>query len=187
MQKQMQKGIIIGIIVAVFIIISVVSYNGLAACRETVDEKASIIDVQLARRGDLVGNLVESVKGYAAHETEIFTAVSEARAKLAGAATTEEKSAANDETTGALSRLLAVTEAYPDLKADTNFRQLSDELAGTENRIAVARIDFNNAVAEYNKKIVALPGVIFARLMGWEKLAYFEAPEASKESPRISF
>ena len=185
----MQKNtiIILSIIAAICILVPVVSYNSLASSLEDVSEKASIIDVQLKRRADLIGNLVESVKGYAAHETEIVNSVTEARARMAGAMTTEEKAAANEEATGALARLISLTENYPDLKADANFRQLSDEMAGTENRISVARIDYNAAVAAYNKKLVSFPGVLIARLMDWEKAAYFEAAEGDKEVPKISF
>ena len=121
-------------------------YNGMVSARENVDSKWSQVDNQLQRRSDLVPNLVNTVKGYAAHEKEVFQAVSDARAKMAGAKTAGDKMAANTELNSALSRLLAVAENYPQLKADQNFRQLQDELSGTENRIAVARKDYNDAV-----------------------------------------
>ena len=118
-------------------------YNGMVSARENVDSKWSQVDNQLQRRGDLIPNLVNTVKGYAAHEKEVFQSVSDARAKMAGARSVSDKLAANTELNGALSRLLAVAENYPQLKADQNFRQLQDELSGTENRIAVARKYYN--------------------------------------------
>ncbi len=121
-------------------------YTGMVSARENVDSKWSQVDNQLQRRSDLIPNLVNTVKGYAAHEKDVFQAVSDARAKMAGARTAGDKMAANTELNSALSRLLAVAENYPQLKADQNFRQLQDELSGTENRIAVDRKDYNDAV-----------------------------------------
>ena len=121
-------------------------YNGMVSSRENVDSKWSQVDNQLQRRSDLIPNLVNTVKGYASHEKEVFQSVSDARAKMAGAKSVGDKLAANTELNSALSRLLAVAENYPQLKADQNFRQLQDELSGTENRIAVARKDYNDAV-----------------------------------------
>ena len=139
-----KKGVIIGVIIAVIVIIAVSiigSYNGLISLEESTNTAYSDIQVQLQRRMDLVPNLVNTVKGYAAHETEVFTAVSDARAKLAGAGTVEEASEANEELSSALSRLIAISESYPELKSNENFLSLQDELAGTENRIGVARKD----------------------------------------------
>ena len=133
-----KKGVIIGVIIAVIVIIAVSiigSYNGLISLEESTNTAYSDIQVQLQRRMDLVPNLVNTVKGYAAHETEVFTAVSDARAKLAGAGTVEEASEANEELSSALSRLIAISESYPELKSNENFLSLQDELAGTENRI----------------------------------------------------
>lgn len=138
-----KKGVIIGVIIAVIVIIAVSiigSYNGLISLEESTNTAYSDIQVQLQRRMDLVPNLVNTVKGYAAHETEVFTAVSDARAKLAGAGTVEEASEANEELSSALSRLIAISESYPELKSNENFLSLQDELAGTENRIGVAII-----------------------------------------------
>ena len=151
-----KKGVIIGVIIAVIVIIAVSiigSYNGLISLEESTNTAYSDIQVQLQRRMDLVPNLVNTVKGYAAHETEVFTAVSDARAKLAGAGTVEEASEANEELSSALSRLIAISESYPELKSNENFLSLQDELAGTENRIGVARKDYNDAVQKYNVKI----------------------------------
>ena len=147
-----KKGVIIGVIIAVIVIIAVSiigSYNGLISLEESTNTAYSDIQVQLQRRMDLVPNLVNTVKGYAAHETEVFTAVSDARAKLAGAGTVEEASEANEELSSALSRLIAISESYPELKSNENFLSLQDELAGTENRIGVARKDYNDAVQKY--------------------------------------
>ena len=144
-----KKGVIIGVIIAVIVIIAVSiigSYNGLISLEESANTAYSDIQVQLQRRMDLVPNLVNTVKGYAAHETEVFTAVSDARAKLAGAGTVEEASEANEELSSALSRLIAISESYPELKSNENFLSLQDELAGTENRIGGARKDYNDAV-----------------------------------------
>ena len=151
-----KKGVIIGVIIAVIVIIAISiigSYNGLISLEESTNTAYSDIQVQLQRRMDLVPNLVNTVKGYAAHETEVFTAVSDARAKLAGAGTVEEASEANEELSSALSRLIAISESYPELKSNENFLSLQDELAGTENRIGVARKDYNDAVQKYNVKI----------------------------------
>ena len=126
-------------------------------------------------------------KGYAAHETEVFTAVSDARAKLAGAGTVEEASEANEELSSALSRLIAISESYPELKSNENFLSLQDELAGTENRIGVARKDYNDAVQKYNVKIRSFPTNIFANMLGFEKKQQFEADSAAQSAPSVSF
>ena len=155
--------------------------------REAVDSKLSDLDVTLQRRCDLIPNLVNTVKGYASHETEIIDKVTEARTKLVNAGSLEEKSAANDELSKSLSALLVVVENYPDLKSAENFRQLSDELAGTENRIATARRDYNEAVKEYNLKIKRFPTNLMAGMFGYSQRDYFEASEQSKEVPNVNF
>lgn len=163
------------------------SYNGLVSLDENVNSKWSQIDNQLQRRADLIPNLVNTVKGYAAHEKSILTEVSQARAKLIGAGSVAEKAEADANLSGALSRLLAISESYPELKADANFRQLSDELAGTENRIATARMDYNNAVQTYNSKIRRFPTSIIAKISGFEKKEYFKAEEGSRKIPEVDF
>lgn len=162
-------------------------YNGMVSSRENVDSQWSQVENQLQRRSDLVPNLVNTVKGYASHEKEVFQSVSDARAKMAGAQTVGDKLAANNELNGALSRLLAVAENYPQLKADQNFRQLQDELSGTENRIAVARRDYNDAVQTYNTKIKSLPYSLFAGALGFTARDYFKVEETAKAVPKVQF
>ena len=147
--------VLLGVVAIVIIIIASIggSYNGLVAKKEKVDRELSNIDVQLERRADLIPNLVSTVKGYTSHETEIINKITSARENLLKANTVSEKSAANSELTSALNALMVVVENYPDLKSSQNFIQLSDELAGTENRIATARRDYNDAVTSYNTAI----------------------------------
>ncbi|MDU2063562.1 MAG: LemA family protein [Sporomusaceae bacterium] len=178
--------VVIGGIV-LLLIGSVSSYNGLVNLNENVNGKWSQIENQLQRRSDLIPNLVNTVKGYAAHEQSAIQAVADARAKLGGAQGPAAKAAANGELNGALSRLLVVAENYPNLKADKNFRQLMDELSGTENRIAVARKDYNDSVQLYNTKIRTLPTSIFAGMMGFMPKEYFKADEGAKEVPKVQF
>ena len=162
-------------------------YNGMVSSRENVDSKWSQVDNQLQRRSDLIPNLVNTVKGYASHEKEVFQSVSDARAKMAGAKSVGDKLSANTELSGALSRLLAVAENYPQLKADQNFRQLQDELSGTENRIAVARKDYNDAVQNYNTKIKSLPYSLFGGALGFTERDYFKVEGAAKAVPKVQF
>ncbi len=187
----MKKGTII--LIAVIAVIAIIAfscvgtYNSLVAQRENVDTQYSAIDTQLQRRIDLIPNIVNTVKGYAAHESEVFGAVSDARARLAGASTKEEAAEADSELTSAVSRLLMIAENYPDLKADTQFTALTDELAGTENRVAVARKDYNDAAKTYNTQIKTFPKVIIANLFGFEKAEYFEAADGAKSAPQVNF
>lgn len=162
-------------------------YNRLVQQREAIDAQWSQVENQLQRRNDLIPNLVQVTKGYAAHEQEIFTAVAEARSKLIGAGTREGKIDASNELSSALSRLLALSEAYPNLKADTQFARLSDELAGTENRIATERRRYNEAVRTYNTTIKSIPTALFAGCLGFQPAEYFEAPEAAQGVPQVQF
>ena len=178
-------------LVAVLLILAIPlagSYNSLVNLDEQVNNNWSQVENQLQRRLDLIPNLVNTVKGYAAHEREVIESVSSARAKLAGAVNDPESAAAADEElSGALSRLLAIVESYPDLKADANFRQLQDELAGTENRIAVARKDYNSSVKEINAAVRRFPTLLIARLFGFDSRAYFEADEGAHTVPEVEF
>ena len=180
---------LLGIVAAIVIVVGMIfrSYNGLVSMNENVTGKWAQVENQLQRRNDLIPNLVNTVKGYANHETEVFKQVSDARAKLGGAKTVAETSAANNEMNTALSRLLMVAENYPELKSNTNFIQLQDELAGTENRIAVARKDYNDAVQVYNAKIKSLPASLYAGAFGFTARDYFKADETAQKVPQVKF
>ncbi|WP_195696403.1 LemA family protein [Priestia megaterium] len=171
----------------IVVIYGVSSYNSLISAEEDVDNKFSQIDNQLKRRADLIPNLVETVKGYAKHEQEAIDSVTQARAQLAGAKTPEDKADANQQLSGALNRLLVVVEKYPDLKANENFRSLMDSLEGTENRLAVARKDYNDEVAKYNKSVKRFPKSMLAGTFGFEKKPYFEVTNEEKEAPKVDF
>ncbi len=189
--KKLSGGMIALIVIVVAALLlgvwAVSSYNGLVGLREEVSGQSANIETQLQRRADLIPNLVSTVKGYAAHETEIMTELAEARSALVGAGNLAEKAEADAALSGALSRLLMVVENYPDLKADAQFTALMDELSGTENRIAVARKDYNDAAKTYNKKIKTFPSVIFANMFGFEGVEYFEAAAGSEVPPAVSF
>lgn len=163
------------------------SYNGLVSANEQVTGQWSQVENQLQRRNDLIPNLVNTVKGYAAHETQVYADVANARAKLAGARNVSDAAVASGELDGALSRLLAIAENYPDLKSNTNFLQLQDELAGTENRIAVARRDYNQSVQTFNAKIKSFPTNILAGMFGFTDRDYFKADEGAKTVPQVKF
>ena len=162
-------------------------YNGMVVTRETISQQFGDVDVQLQRRADLIPNLVNTVKGYAAHESTIFTEVAAARSRLLGAATPADKIEANQQLTGALGRLLAIAENYPQLKANENFIRLQDELAGTENRIGVARTRYNQSVRSYNTGIRVFPGSFIAGRYGFEAQPYFEAESTSRAVPKVTF
>ena len=178
--------ILIGIIAVVAIFI-ISSYNSMVSKQENVDSTLSNLDVMLQRRADLIPNLVNTVKGYTNHETEIINQITDARTKLVNASSIEEKSNANNELTSSLNALMVVVENYPDLKSSQNFIQLSDELAGTENRIAVARKDYNDAVKDLNTSIKKFPNNLLAGMFGFEQATYFEADKSSTEVPNVSF
>lgn len=163
------------------------SYNGLVTANENVSGKWSQVETQLQRRSDLIPNLVNTVKGYSTHEEKVFADVSNARAKLAGAQNVSDAARADGELSSALNRLLAISEAYPQLKANTNFIQLQDELAGTENRLAVARKDYNDAAQAYNAKLKSVPTVFVARLMGFTERSYFKADAQAQSAPQVKF
>ncbi len=187
----MKKGTIIGIVIAAIVILMVIifasTYNGLVNKQEEVEGKYADISVQLERRADLIPNLVNTVKGYASHEEKVIDNITTARENLIDSKSIEEKANANQELTNALNALAVVVENYPDLKANTNFINLQDELAGTENRIAVARRDYNEAVKNYNKTIKSFPKNIIASMFGFENKAYFEAKESANNVPEVTF
>jgi len=190
----MNKGLIIGLsILAILVIIGgslIGSYNSLQQLDESVNSNWAQIENQLQRRSDLIPNLVSTVKGYAAHEKTIFTDIAEARAKLSGAVQSKDVKGvnqANTQFTGALSRLLAISENYPDLKANQNFIALQDEIAGTENRLAVARKDYNDSVKIINATIRTFPTSIIAGVAGIKAREYFQVEESAKAAPQVKF
>ncbi|MFZ5433597.1 MAG: LemA family protein [Calditrichota bacterium] len=176
--------VVIGLIAALWIY---GTYNGLVNLDEETNKAFAQVDVVLQRRFDLIPNLVETVKGYAAHEEGVFTAVTEARSRVGSATTTEGRINAENQLTGALSRLLLVAENYPQLKANQNFLALQDELSGTENRIAVERRRYNEVATEYNKKIRRVPANMIAGMFGFERRALLEAPTEAKSAPKVKF
>ena len=179
--------IILGV-VAVLLVGAVVLYNGLVRKRNEVDNAWSQIDVQLKRRLDLIPNVVETVKGYAAHERVALEAVVTARSHaMAAGATPHEQAQADNEISGALRQLFALAEAYPDLKANQGFVSLQEELANTESRIAYARQFYGDAVESYNNLIQAFPGVLVAKAFGFGEREYFEAEVAAREVPKVQF
>ena len=181
------------IIVAVVAVIAVIAlmvisgYNSLVSKEESVDTAYSNVSVMLERRADLIPNLVNTVKGYMEHETEVIENITTARQNLLGAKNIDEQMEANDQLTASLDALMVVVENYPDLKASENFIQLSDELAGTENRISTARKDYNDEVKSYNTAIKKFPTNILASMFGFEQKEYFEAKESATEVPEVEF
>ena len=189
---QTQKILLIIVIVLILIVLIPFfylkgTYNSLVAMDESVKGAWAQVENQLQRRYDLIPNLVETVKGYATHEREVFVQVTEARSKVGGATSIPDKIGANNQLSAALSRLLVVVERYPELKANTNFIRLQDELAGTENRIAVERRRYNEAVRAYNIKIRQFPTNLIAGMFGFQKAAFFEVPQERQEAPKVKF
>lgn len=183
-----KKTIIIVAILAVIVIIGgalISGYNGLITSREAVESAESNIDTYLQRRADLIPNVVSTVKSFAQHETEVFDKVLEARKSLVNAKTPEEKATADAQLDTALQGINVIVEAYPELKSDATYVALMDELEGSENRIAVARKDYNDAVKDYNNKVIRFPGSIVANLFGFEKAEYFEASEEALTVPDV--
>ncbi len=176
--------IVLGV-VALLVISFVVGFNRLVRLRNEVNTGWSNIDVQLKRRADLIPNLVEAVKGYAAHERGVFDSITEARSALLRAETPGAAGQANDVLTTALGRLFAVAEAYPDLKASQNFLRLQDELTDTEDKIAAARRYYNATVMRYNTKIQSFPGVLYAGALGFAAREFFAAEEGDHALPQV--
>ena len=188
--------IIVLIVAAIVVVWGITGYNGLVSMDEGVQTKWADVETQYQRRADLIPNLVNTVKGYAAHESETLAAVVEARAKATSVNIdptnmTAEQMAnfqkAQDGVSSALGRLLVTVEKYPELKANENFRELQAQLEGTENRISVARRDFNEAARKYNTTLRSFPKNILAGMFGFEKKAYFEAHEGSDQAPTVQF
>ena len=195
MKKLLPLIVILGVL-AIIALWAVNVYNGLVENEENVESAWSQVDNQYQRRADLIPNLVATVKGYAAHEEETLVGVMEARANanrfnIDPATITPEQlaeyQAAQGELSRALGRLMLVSERYPDLKADENFRQLQTQLETTENRIAVARQQFNETANEYNKQVRRFPSNIIAAMFGFDKKAYFEAEREAQKAPKVEF
>ena len=187
------KGIIyvLGILLAIILLggCSVVgTYNGLVSEQTKVEQAQADVATALQRRSDLIGNLVESVKGQMNHETEVFTKIAEARAKIGnGSVTSKENQEAQGELSSAISRLISLTENYPELKSNQNVEQLMTELAGSENRIFVARKDYNKVATEYNQKLRSFPAVLFANMMNFKEAETFKESAEAKTAPKVDF
>jgi len=178
----MQTAIVFGAFV-----LSGCSYNRFTGSEEAIKAQWGQVQNQLQRRNDLIPNLVETVKGFAAQEKEIFTSIAASREKLAGAKTPDETIKAANEQSAALARLLVIVENYPNLKSDANFQRLMDELAGTENRIATERMRYNEKVQEYNTLRRRFPSNMTAKVFGFKEYPYFEAPPAAQQLPKVNF
>lgn len=193
-QKRTRSKWVMGILGGALLLLLIVgggacsTYNSLYGQREVVKREWSNVDVNLQRRADLIPNLVNTVKGYTKHEEQVFSEIAQARSRLINPqASPDEKIAANTQLDSALSRLLVITENYPDLKANVQYQGLMDQLEGTENRIAVARRDYNEKVAQYNTSRAHFPGVIFANLFGFEREEEFKVDPAKREAPEVKF
>lgn len=187
MKKGVKIAIIVVAIIAIIGIPFIGTYNSLVSLEQNVATAQSNIDTQLQRRSDLIPNLVSTVQGYASQEKDIFTDIANARSKLAGASNVTDQANADGELSNALSRLLVVVERYPDLKSNQNFRDLTVQLEGTENRIAVARQDYNTAVTNYNTKRRKFPSNIAASIFGFEEKPLYKASEGATEVPKVEF
>jgi len=186
------KKVIIVLAVIAFLAISLYSlvagnYNRFVKMDVAIKAAWSQVENQLQRRYDLIPNLVETVKGYAKQEKDVLVEVTNARSRVGGAGTVPDKIAANNELSSALSRLMVVVERYPDLKSNQNFLKLQDELAGTENRIAVERMRYNETVKVYNEAIRTFPSNFVASMFGFKEAAFFEAPKEAKAAPKVKF
>ena len=181
---------LVGVVLAILVILAIVAvviYNRIVTLENRFENAWSQIDVQLKRRTDLVPNLVETVKGYAAHEQGVFEEVARSRQAMMNARGPDEGAEAANMMSAALGRLFAISEAYPDLKANENFRVLQEELSTIENKIAYARQFYNDAVLQYNNAIETVPGVLLAGPMGKTEHVFLEIPETERETPQVSF
>ena len=187
-----KKTLIIVLVVALILVVAFYSffagnYNKFVKMDVAIKAAWAQVENQLQRRYDLIPNLVETVKGYAKQEKDVLVEVTNARAKVGGAGTIPDKIAANNQLSGALSRLLLVVEKYPDLKSNQNFLKLQDELAGTENRIAVERMRYNETVQVYNEAIKSFPANLLASMYGFKEAAFFKVDEVAKAAPKVKF
>lgn len=187
MRNNSKITIVILAIVILLGIFTVSNYNSLVSLEQSVETTQANIDTQLQRRSDLIPNLVNTVKGYASQEKDIFTDIANARSKLAGSSNVTDKANADSDLSNALSRLLVVVENYPELKSNQNFKDLSVQLEGTENRIAVARQDYNTAVTKYNSKRRRFPSNIIASIFNFEEKPLYKANDGAKEVPSVDF
>ena len=187
MKSWVKTLIVIAVILIIIAIPTISSYNNLVTLEQAVDISESNIDTQLQRRSDLIPNLVNTVKGYASQEKDIFTDIANARSKLAGATNVNDQANADNELSNALSRLLVVVENYPNLKSNQNFQDLSVQLEGTENRIAIARQDYNTAATSYNTKRKSFPTNIVASIFGFQEKPLYKASEGAEQVPSVDF
>jgi LemA protein len=181
--------IVIGIVVAILLIATAFgnTYNEMMVKQEAVNMEFANVDTQLQRRADLIPNLINTIKGITKHESDVYKNLADARTKYINSTSIGEKLQANTEITNSLNSLLAITESYPTLQSGSNFTNLMDELAGTENRISVARKDYNEVVQKYNTAIKKFPANMMANMFGFEPAVYFEADVADREVPNVSF
>ncbi len=175
------------IVLLIIAVIFILLYNRIIVLKNRVDNAWAQIEVQLKRRADLIPNLVETVKGYASHEKEVFEKVTKARSAILSAKTPREYAQAEGELTSALKTLFAVAEAYPELKANANFQELQKQLEETENKIAYARQFYNDTVLMYNNAIETFPGIVFAKLFNLQRKEFFEIEETERKAPKVSF
>ncbi|MBO4336377.1 MAG: LemA family protein [Desulfovibrio sp.] len=175
------------VILAVLLVGIVTTYNSVMSSKIAIDAQRGQIENQIQRRADLIPNLISTVKGYMQHEEKVLNEVTEARTRVTKAGSTEDLAAANGQLSAALGRLIAVSENYPTLKADAHFTELMREISGSENRIAVARRDYNEAVRKYNTVIATFPGNLISGIMGCQSVAQFTAEESAHEVPKVSF
>lgn len=183
----MSPMVIVLIVIVLVVLFLLFTYNGLVTARNRVKEAWSGIEVQLKRRSSLIPNLIETVKGYATHEKEVFEKVTAARTAMMSAGNAKEAGEANNMLTGALKSLFAVAEAYPDLKASQNFKELQDELADTETKIAASRQFYNTNVLDYNNKLQTIPTAFIAGPLGFKPEEFFKASEEEKADIKVSF
>jgi LemA protein len=179
--------IIIAVIILLIIVYFIYAYNGLISARNLVKNSWAQIEVQLKRRTDLIPNLIETVKGYASHEKTVFEEVTQARTQLMNANTVEDTEKANNQLNGALKSLFAVAENYPELKANSNFQQLQDELTETEDKIAYSRQFYNDTVLMYNNKCQMFPSNLIANMFNFQEEKFFQAPEGETSVPKVEF